>query len=257
MMRIASLGSGSKGNATIVCEGSTQILIDCGFGLKDIEARLRNRGIHPESLSAILVTHEHGDHLKGAPILANRYDIPLYSTAGTSRYFKRPVKSAKTFHMGERLSVGSIDIEPVTVPHDCAEPSQFIFRHQDKTFGLLTDLGSLTPHVKAAYHECQVIMLECNHDVQMLDNGPYPASLKRRVGGNYGHLSNRQAADLLSTMNQKCLTNVLVSHVSEQNNDPLLARDSVQSALKDQHTNIEFLTQQEGCDWISLPNLDA
>ncbi|WP_320825685.1 MBL fold metallo-hydrolase [Reinekea sp.] len=251
-MRVASLGSGSKGNATLVQIADTTILVDCGFGLKDIEGRLRNRGVDPASLAGILVTHEHSDHLKGAPMLANRYGIPLWSTHGTARYFKRPVATARTFHPSHRIAIGALDIEPVTVPHDSAEPAQFVFHHQGLRFGLLTDLGSLTNHVHQAYHDCQLLMLECNHDPDMLRNGPYPASLKRRVGGNFGHLSNDQAAQLLKSVNHSSLERVLVSHISEHNNDPALAIATLLPELDGHDTKIDMLTQQEGCDWIHL-----
>lgn len=251
-MRVASLGSGSKGNATVVQAGDTRILIDCGFGLKDIESRLHNRGILPESLTAILVTHEHSDHIKGAPLLANKYGIPLHATHGTARHFKRHVATASRFTTKRRFKVGQIDIEPITVPHDSAEPSQFIFHHSGHTFGLLTDLGSITNHVVQAYKDCQVLMLECNHDPEMLQTGPYPPSLKRRVGGRFGHLSNEQAYELLQQINRHNLQQVLVSHVSEQNNDPKLALDTIQPALDEYETAISFLTQADGCDWVAL-----
>ncbi len=251
-MRVASLGSGSKGNATLVEVGDTRLLVDCGFGLKEIEARLKARNIRPESLTAILVTHEHGDHLKGAPMLANRYRIPLWATYGTARHFKRSVASAQLFHANKSLKIGNIVVEPVTVPHDCSEPSQFIFHHQGLNFGLLTDLGSITPHILKAYQNCQALMLECNHDPQMLQNGPYPPSLKRRVAGKFGHLSNEQAAQLVTQINRAGLEKILVSHISEQNNDPLLAKDMLLPALEGYDTAIEFLTQHHGCDWVTL-----
>ena len=251
-MRVSSLGSGSKGNATLIQVADTTILVDCGFGLKEIEGRLRSRGVEPDSLAGILVTHEHADHLKGAPMLANRYGIPLCSTHGTARYFKRPVATARPFHPSKRIAIGSLDIEPVTVPHDSAEPSQFVFHHQGLRFGLLTDLGSLTKHIHQAYQDCQVLMLECNHDPDMLHNGPYPPSLKRRVGGDFGHLSNAQAAQLLKGLNHSALQRVLVSHISEHNNDPALAIATLLPELDGHDTKIEMLTQQDGCDWITL-----
>ena len=251
-MRVASLGSGSKGNATLLEAAGDYFLIDCGFGLKEIEGRLRNRGIHPEELKGILVTHEHGDHIKGAPMLANRYQIPLWTTYGTARHLKREVPTLQRFMPNTRLSLGQVDVETVTVPHDSAEPSQFLFRHQGLTFGLLTDLGSITPRVRHAYHECQLLMLECNHDPEMLQNGPYPPSLKRRVGGNYGHLSNAQAAELLASVNRSALERVLVSHISEQNNDTVLALDALAPVLDGSQTDTEILTQQDGCDWHVL-----
>ncbi|EAR08249.1 MBL fold metallo-hydrolase [Reinekea blandensis] len=251
-MRVASLGSGSKGNATLLEAAGDYFLVDCGFGLKEIEARLRNRGVHPDELKGILVTHEHGDHIKGAPMLANRYQIPLWTTYGTARHLKREVPTLHRFMPNTRLSLGQLEVETVTVPHDSAEPSQFLFRHQGLTFGLLTDLGSITPRVRHAYHECQLLMLECNHDPNMLQNGPYPPSLKRRVGGNFGHLSNDQAAELLTCVNRSVLERVLVSHISEQNNDTALALDTLAPVLDGTETDTEILTQQDGCDWHVL-----
>jgi phosphoribosyl 1,2-cyclic phosphodiesterase len=251
-MRVASLGSGSKGNATIIEAADTRILVDCGFGLKDIEQRLKSKGISPDSLTAILVTHEHGDHLKGAPMLANRYRIPLWLTHGTARSIKRPVSTLNLFHTSQRLSIGAFDIQAVTVPHDCAEPSQFIIRHGGFSIGLLTDIGSITKHVINEFHQCDVLLLEFNHDPDMLQKGPYPPSLKQRVAGNFGHLSNQQAVTMVQTMNRSKLQHLLVSHISEQNNDEQLVRDILEPELADFGTNLVFLSQEFGCDWVKL-----
>ncbi|TCS40797.1 MBL fold metallo-hydrolase [Reinekea marinisedimentorum] len=255
-MKVASLGSGSKGNATIIEAADTRILIDCGFGLKDIEQRLKSKGIAPESLSAILVTHEHGDHLKGAPMLANRYRIPLWLTHGTARSIKRPVATLNLFHTGQRLSIGALDIQAVTVPHDCAEPSQFVVRHGGFSVGLLTDIGSITNHVIKEFHQCDVLLLEFNYDPEMLQNGPYPPSLKRRVSGNFGHLSNHQAVAMLQTVNRARLRHLLISHISEQNNDEQLVREILAPELTNFDLNVVFLSQQDGCDWIRLQYVD-
>jgi phosphoribosyl 1,2-cyclic phosphodiesterase len=251
-MRIASLGSGSKGNATLVNVKDEYYLIDCGFGLKEVESRLASKGVRPEALSGIFVTHEHGDHLKGAPMLANRYKIPVWATHGTSRYFKRDVPTARVINPQTRIQLGSVEIEPITVPHDSAEPCQFIFRHNGLSFGILTDLGSLTSRIVESYNDCHLLMLECNHDPELLQKGPYPPSLKRRVGGNYGHLSNMQAAELVRRINKTQLQTILVSHISEQNNDTALAIAALEAELEGQKTNIELLTQHDGCDWVSL-----
>lgn len=251
-MRVASLGSGSKGNATLLQAAGEYYLIDCGFGLKEIEARLRARGVRAQDLSGILVTHEHGDHIKGAPMLANRYNIPLWSTFGTARHLKRDVPTLQRFMPNSRLKLGNMEVETVTVPHDSSEPSQFIFRHQGLSFGILTDLGSITKRVISAYQECQLLMLECNHDPEMLRDGPYPPSLKKRVGGDYGHLSNAQAAQLLNSINRSMLDKVLISHVSEQNNDSALAEAVLGAVLDGTGTQTELLTQQDGCDWNVL-----
>ncbi|MBU2863058.1 MBL fold metallo-hydrolase [Reinekea forsetii] len=251
-MRVASLGSGSKGNATLIQAQSTTLLVDCGFGLKDIEQRLAVKGVSAKELSAILVTHEHGDHLKGAPMLANKYAIPLWTSAGTSRFFKREVPTFQTINPLQRFQIGDIEIEPVTVPHDASEPTQFVFRAAKQCAGLLTDLGSITEHVKQAYQHCNLLMLECNHDPQMLLDGPYPYSLKKRVGGDYGHLSNQQAVELLNCINKRALSHVLISHISEQNNDEQLAIQAVESALEGTKAEILMLSQVQGCEWIDV-----
>lgn len=254
-MKVASLGSGSKGNGTLVEAAGSRILIDCGFGLKDAEARLKSKGVEPDSLTAILVTHEHGDHLKGAPMLANRHNIPLWTTHGTARSIKRPVSRTHYFSAGQRLALGAFEVQPVTVPHDCAEPAQFVVRHNGLSLGLLTDLGSVTQHIVNEFHHCDVLMLECNYDPDMLQNGPYPPSLKRRVAGNFGHLSNSQAAQMLATMNRSQLKQVLISHISEKNNDPELALDTLAPSVDGYDIKLQYLTQQDGCDWIKLNHI--
>ncbi len=252
MMRVASLGSGSKGNATLIQVEAETYLVDCGFGLKEAESRLRNKGVSPDELTGIFVTHEHGDHIKGAPLLANKYRIPLYTSYGTARHLKRDVPTLNRIIPNQILNIGLLEVEPVTVPHDSAEPTQFVFHHQGLSAGILTDLGSLTKRVYDAFSQCQLLMLECNHDPVMLSEGPYPPSLKRRVGGNYGHLSNDQAALMLEQVNRSRLSHVLVSHISEQNNDPTLALDTILPKMEGYSINTELLTQQEGCDWITL-----
>ena len=252
MVRVASLGSGSKGNATLVQVGSESYLIDCGFGLKEAESRLRMRGLQASDLRGIFVTHEHGDHIKGTPMLANKYNIPLYASYGTARHFKRDMPTLNRIIPNQKLTVGLLEVEPVTVPHDSSEPTQFVFRHQGISVGILTDLGSITRRVQEAFSQCQLLLLECNHDPVMLSEGPYPPSLKRRVGGNYGHLSNDQAAQLLELVNRSRLSDVLISHISEHNNDPHLALDTLSAKLAGYKTKTQILTQDEGCDWVTL-----
>ncbi|WP_108124813.1 MBL fold metallo-hydrolase [Saccharospirillum mangrovi] len=251
-MRFTSLGSGSKGNATLIESGETRLLIDCGFGLRDVEERLHRRGVAPESLTAILVTHEHGDHLKGAPMLANRYRLPLYTTPGTARSFKTPVPTYQAINVHQSFRLGDIDVEPVTVPHDAREPSQFVFQAGNYRLGLLTDLGSVTSLVRERYRQCQALLLECNHDPRMLAEGPYPPSLKRRVGGDWGHLSNQQAADLLASLDLSVLRHLMISHISEKNNHPDLARAALDPVLAGATAVVQTLSQDDGCDWINL-----
>jgi phosphoribosyl 1,2-cyclic phosphodiesterase len=234
-VRFTSLGSGSKGNATLVQSRETLIMIDCGFGLKEAEARLEARGFKPEQLSAILVTHEHGDHLKGALMLSDRYEIPLYSTPGTARAFKREVAAFQPINVHQSFTLGD-----------------FIVHHL--RLGVLTDLGSITPLVIEAYRHCDAVLLECNHDVQMLAEGPYPPSLKRRVGGDWGHLSNEQAAALLREIASERLQHLVLSHISDKNNHPELALQALAAVLEQSPCEpaITVLSQEEGCPWLKL-----
>jgi len=231
-LRFASLGSGSKGNGTLVEAGDTCVLLDCGFTLKDTERRLARLGKTPADIDAILVTHEHSDHIKGVPAFANKYQTTVYASYGTGNYGARRGDSAKSLNqqsyfqaiqLNQNFSIGSLNISPVAVPHDAREPCQYVIAKGEKSFGLLTDLGSITPLVLAHYKQCDALFLECNHDVQMLADGPYPYSLKRRVGGDWGHLSNVQAAELLCGVENERLQHVVMAHLSEQNNTPELA----------------------------------
>lgn len=251
-MKLVSLGSGSKGNATVIEVGDTRLLVDCGFGLKEVEARLKNKNVDPASISAVLITHEHGDHIKGVSMLANKYHLDVYATHGTARHLKRRHSNVNIIIPNRRFRIGNVDVDPVTVPHDCSEPSQFICRHNGHSMGLLTDLGAVTAHILNAYRECDLLMLECNYDPEMLQNGPYPASLKKRVDGRFGHLSNLQAAEFLKLINLKRLKHLLISHVSEQNNDVSLAKDALAPVLDGEQTTVICPSQQEGCDWIQL-----
>lgn len=253
-MRFASLGSGSKGNATLIEAAQTCLLLDCGFTLKETEARLERLGKTAHDLDAVLVTHEHSDHLKGVGALARKYQIPVYLTAGTyhqGRLGKLP--SVEWVNCHQSFVIKDIAVQPVPVPHDAREPCQYVFRHADKKLGVLTDLGSLTPHVEKHYSGLDALVLECNHDLQMLEEGPYPYQLKQRIQGNYGHLSNSQAAQLLARIEREKLQHLVLSHISQQNNSAELACAAVAELLKGMsHCGNEGFVvagQDEGFDW--------
>lgn len=252
-IRFTSLGSGSKGNATLVSAGKTLIMIDCGFTLKEATLRLQRQGVDPHDLDAVLVTHEHGDHIGGVGALCRRYQLPLFTTPGTrlsGRLGKLP--DWRQINPEHPFAVGDLEIWPVTVPHDAREPVQFIVGNGDQRLGLLTDLGCITPHVLRHYRRCQGLILEANHDPQLLARGPYPPSLKKRVAGDYGHLSNQQAAELLSQLDAKQLQHLIASHLSEQNNCPDLARETLAAGFNTTADWIALADQEAGFSWRQL-----
>ncbi len=249
-MRFASLGSGSRGNAMLVEQGNTCVLVDCGFSMKETEARLAKLGSSAEAISAVLVTHEHGDHINGVGALARKYAIPVWATGGTFaadrlgvRIEKKRICSHSTF------SIGDIEVQPFPVPHDAREPCQFVFGNGDKRLGLLTDVGSRTPHLETQLSACDALVLECNHDVTLLANGEYPPSLKRRVGGDQGHLSNVQAADILSRIDTSKLTQLVAAHLSEKHNTPALAQAALADVMGCSADWVSIADQQTGFAW--------
>lgn len=251
-MRFASLGSGSKGNATLVQAGATLVMVDCGFSLRETLRRLQRLGVEPEALDAILVTHEHSDHASGVAALSRKYQIPVHLSHGTHRTGRVDGGHAyRLFNSEEELTIGELGVKAVAVPHDAAEPCQFRFHWRDCTLGILTDLGTITPHVVDNYNSCQALLLEFNHDLPMLMEGAYPAHLKRRVAGDWGHLNNSQAADLLQRIDCTALRHLVVAHVSEKNNSRQLAEDALHAALRSLD-RVVFAEQQAGFDWLEL-----
>ena len=249
-LRFASLGSGSKGNATLVSDGETHLLIDCGFGLKEVERRLGRLGLHPRQLDALLVTHEHGDHLRGVGPLARKHDVPVYMTPGTWMAGRTGELPRRVWITPQSpLHIKGIEIDPVTVPHDAREPVQFRLTAGDRRLGLLTDLGYPSHHVVEAFQGCDALVLECNHDVHLLETGPYPPSLKRRVAGRWGHLANEQAAWLLQRLGLERLQHIVCSHLSEHNNRPELARQALDPLLDGDASRLTVAAQEAGLDW--------
>lgn len=251
-MRFASLGSGSKGNGTLVEEGDTCILIDCGFTLKEVEHRLARLGKAAEQISAILVTHEHGDHAAGVMPLARKYQIPVHATKGTSRASAWIEDDYHPIDVHESFAVNELQITPVAVPHDAKEPSQFVIGNGKKRFGLLTDVGSVTTHMLERYDACDAYFVECNHDTQLLQSGSYPDMLKRRVGGDYGHLNNDQAAAFLKAVVSHNTQHIVIGHLSEKNNTPAHALKAVVGALNCTQNDITIANQQLGFAWRTI-----
>lgn len=253
-MRFASLGSGSRGNATLVEHGRTRILVDCGFSLQQAERRLAQLQVSPDSLTAILVTHEHSDHLQGVARLAQRYKLPVWMTSGThAAWAKRDqVNDIELFSPHEPFAVSGLEILPFPVPHDAREPCQFVISNGASRLGILSDAGRVTPYMREFVDACDALMLECNHDTEMLARGPYPESIKRRVSSNFGHLNNLQAAALLQALDTSGLQHIVVAHLSENNNHPDLARAALANALNCAQEWVAVADQHEGLAWRAI-----
>ena len=251
-MRFALLGSGSRGNALLVQQGTTTLLIDCGFSARESERRLARLDTAPESISAILVTHEHSDHIGGVAALARRYQLPVWTTRGTAANHNGELPHLHHFNCHAPFAIDELEITPYPVPHDAREPSQFCFSNGAERLGLLTDVGRLTPHIEATLSGCHGLVLECNHDPHMLATGPYPPMLQARVGGELGHLSNGQAAELLRRIDTSCLRQLVAAHLSEKNNTPQLARQAIIEALGCEAEWIGLADQEQGMGWCEL-----
>lgn len=252
-MRFASLGSGSQGNALLVSAGGTTLMVDCGFGLRDCSARLERLGVAPDALDAILVTHEHGDHIGGVSRFAARHRTPVWLTHGTVRHLEDAASiDVRVISGYTRFAIGDLEIAPFPVPHDASEPAQFVISDGSRRLGVLTDAGSVTPHMVEMLSGCQGLFLECNHDETLLRQSDYPPSLIERVAGHWGHLSNASAADLLRRVAGKHLQHVVAAHLSQQNNRPELARAALCDTLGCAPDWIAVANQSDGLDWRQL-----
>ena len=256
-MQFASLGSGSEGNALVVEAVSghttTRVLLDCGFSAKELERRLARLQCGVETLDAIIITHEHSDHIGSALTLARKWSLPLYMSWGTAKAVGADSADVDLHVLwgDETAAIGNLQLLPYTVPHDAREPLQFVFSDGVHRLGVLTDVGTSTPHITAMLSGCDALVLECNHDVRMLATSRYPPSLKARIGGDHGHLSNEAAAAILAALDRSRLKHVVAAHLSQQNNQPELAQAALAAVLGVAAEEVMVASQELGFDWLS------
>lgn len=257
MLRFKNLGSGSSGNATLVQASSgtgvTHLLVDCGLGIRNLAKRLGEAGLLPDQVDAVFITHEHSDHIGCVRSYALRERIPVYMSAGTWAGMREPDFEGllRLVSDGTSFEVGALQVTPFAVPHDSREPLQLHCTDGATRLGVLTDLGHVTPHVLEHLSGCASLLLECNHDEDLLASGPYPWFLKRRVGGDHGHLANRAAAEAARFLQSTGLKQVVAGHLSEQNNRPELAQAALAQALGCGPLDIHVADAKAGCGWLN------
>jgi phosphoribosyl 1,2-cyclic phosphodiesterase len=256
-MRFSVLASGSAGNACYVESAHSKVLIDAGISCREIIRRLDVIGVNPEKLDALILTHEHSDHIKGAGPLSRRFDLPVYGNGST---FKRGVKTLGgltkpvTIHTGQSIPIHDLIVETFTKCHDAADPMGLVISSNGVRLGLATDLGRSTQLVEDRLRGCQALIIEFNHDEKMLEDGPYPLELKKRIKGADGHLSNYQAGELVKTVFHEDLRVVVAAHLSETNNLPEKALKEVEKALMGGETgNIRIVLSHQD---YPLPMVD-
>ena len=258
MLRFRSLGSGSTGNAALVEATSggrtSRLLVDCGFGLRQLDVRLARAGLAASDIDAVFVTHEHGDHIGCAHSLSRRNRIPVWMSEGTwlatgGRDFEGRLNLARD---DAEFAVGDIAVQPFTVPHDAREPLQLRCSDGARTLGVLTDLGHATAHVLARLAGVHALLLEFNHDSDLLANSAYPAFLKLRVGGRHGHLSNTAAAEIARAVRHDGLRHVVAAHLSEQNNRPDIVRRLMADALGGHEAEMLTASASDGSPWLDV-----
>jgi phosphoribosyl 1,2-cyclic phosphodiesterase len=263
-MRISVLGSGSRGNATLVVAGRTRLLVDAGFSGRDLEARLERVGVAPDGLSGILITHEHGDHTRGAGVLARRWRLPVFLTRVTHRAVARTLRGTEDvryYRATEPFVIGDVEVRPFLTAHDAADPVA-VSLHDIRSghrLGIATDLGRPTAAVRHALSDCDVLLLEANHDDVLLRTGPYPWSVKRRIASSHGHLSNQVAARFAAELWHPGLAAVVLAHLSDACNEPRYARAAVAAQLARVGFRGALLVanQDEPLEWLDVEALRA
>ncbi len=260
------LASGSRGNCSLVATSSTRILVDAGLSGRETFKRLRVLDERAEEISAILITHEHSDHVGGLARLASKLNVPVFMTAPTHHAWSRAMRDeqgvspqlpkSEHFSSGRGFRIGDIEVMPFTIPHDAADPVGFTFHAEGVKIGFATDLGYMPVSVRNHLRGCTVLVMESNHDVEMLRSGSYPWSVKQRVMSRVGHLSNDTLAEFFSSDYDGVAEYVVLAHLSEQNNHPEIARAAAERALRGRqglwHNRVLLATQTEVLEPIRL-----
>jgi phosphoribosyl 1,2-cyclic phosphodiesterase len=257
-LRIGVLGSGSGGNSVVVESGPHRLLIDAGFSCRELVRRMKTLDFDPATLGGLILTHEHVDHCRGADRFARKFRLPVHATRGTlsgARLGEEAVRSAVVLRSGEPCEVAGFRVEPFTLPHDAREPVGFLVEDPcGRRIGLVADLGCHTKLAWGRLRDLDVLLIETNHDLDMLRNGPYPWSLKQRIAGRDGHLSNRDAADGLPELMTDRLRWVVLYHLSETNNLPTLAAAAVREVLDRERcsASMEISKQDHPSPWLEV-----
>ncbi len=254
-LRVCVLASGSKGNAIWIADGRTQILFDAGLSGIEIQRRCQSKGLDPTQLNAIIVSHEHADHIQSVGVLSRRFQVPIYISQKTEKisgHLLGKVADIRHFNCGTAFSVSSLDVSPFSIPHDAEDPAGFTINSSGIKIGIATDLGVATAMVKERLKACHILILEANHDPEMLIKGPYPWPLKQRIQGRTGHLSNTDSRKLLSDLKHDGLQHVVLAHLSETNNTPEKARSEVGQALSGDRTQLHVASQSVCAEIIEV-----
>jgi phosphoribosyl 1,2-cyclic phosphodiesterase len=253
-VRFCSLGSGSSGNALVVECGATRVMMDCGFTLSGTKERLQRAGLEPRDIAALVVTHEHDDHIGGVARFAKRHAIPVYLTRGTGQWLPPdfPAVLVRYIDPHTPFAIGDVAVDPFPVPHDAREPVQYVFSDGASRLGVLTDLGIPTSHVQEKLTGCHALVIECNHDLDLLMAGAYPYALKQRIAGRFGHLDNATAGHLVASLERGNLRHLLAAHLSRENNRPELAVAALAAAAGCEPSWIGLADQETGFAWRSL-----
>ena len=256
-MQLHILASGSTGNAIFLEIGGAKILVDAGISARRIEKGLRAVGVEPAALDAILVTHEHSDHVSGLPVFTRKFKAPVYARRRTWDAFQPAHHVAADYRreLGARLDIGGVRIEPFAISHDAAEPVGYSICYGDLKCVVATDMGCVSERVEQDIAFADVMVFESNHDVAMLRSGPYPEYLKKRILGTRGHLSNLETGRCLARMGKKSGMHVFLAHLSQHNNCPELALSTVEKVLEQQGTRLDqdlFLHLAHPCDTVSF-----